>query len=242
MKKLITILTIMIVLVGAVFAANTPEAERANGTAQIDVTAKIPESVPQFQLAVKSGDIASESDDVALGTVTSSGSGENITYTTTAASLTSVKAALTDDAITELGKASSSVTIGFAINQIADANLKAAYEITVVATDLLLKKYSDGTAFSGTQTSTQKFPLEATANTKMGAAPTVTATSASVQTGLTLTAAANKLSVGYTGAAKIAATDPILELGTFSVKWMSNATAVAGDYEANVTITVTSAT
>ena len=244
MKKLIAILTIAIVLVGAVFAANSPDAKTANGSTEIVVTAKIKEDIPQFQLAIKSGNIETpKAAAIAAGTVGDDGT------TVTAANMTSTKAALTDDAITALGTANGSVTIGFAINQIAPANLKASYTITVTATDLLLKKHSDGTVISSGQTSTQKFLVDNTENTTTGATPAVTANSTAVS-GLKKTAGtgtnAHKLTVEYEGTAKVDAGDgatgnaAVVELGTFSVKWLANTTAVAGDYEAEVKIEVTS--
>ena len=63
MKKLITILTIMIVLVGAVFATPSAKAQEADGNAYIDILATILEDAPRFELTVKSGASADSGSD-----------------------------------------------------------------------------------------------------------------------------------------------------------------------------------
>lgn len=239
MKKLITILTIMIVLVGAVFAANTPEAQRANGTAAIDITAKVPEAVPQFQLIItSSSDVVGEANaDINLGTVNQGQVTPGEAASDEAAlSLASVKA------LTGNGVAAADVEVAFAINQITNANLKAAYDITITATNMDIVKLSDGTEFTsasqGFDPAKHRFTVDVTQNTTMGATPTITIGSAGASStpGLGIAVSANVLTATYDGKNQVAATK---QLGTFSVKWNKNINAVAGDYKATVTMVVT---
>lgn len=242
MKKLIAILAVMIVIAGVAFAANSSEAQTADGTAQIKVKAAVPEAIPQFQLAVKANDAAVSAvvyDNVEMG---SWSTGENPTLSAGAVNAASTD--LTADSVKKLtgngGETAADVTVQFVINQVAKANLKANYKITVSATNLFLTKYSNGTTPEATYThkSTEQFEVD-------DDTPDVTA-SETIKTdnidAITFTGTTgNTLYLQYTGNAQVdATTTNVVELGSFDVKWKKNTTAVAGDYEATVQIVVES--
>ena len=244
MKKLIAILVVMIAIVGAVFATNSNDAKTADGTAQIKVQATVTEAVPQFQLAVKTGDTAVGTiakDAVEYGSWTT---GENPTLNAGAVDAATTK--LTTTSINKLtgngGETAADVTVQFVINQVAKANLKANYKITVTATNLKLTKYSDGTvpANNYAHKSTEQFVVD-------DGTPTVTASSTVKIDNIDAitfdgtTGTDNILKLQYTGNAQVdASTASAVELGHFDVKWQKNETAVAGDYEATVEIVVES--
>ena len=134
MKKLITILAIMTVLVGAAFAAPSAKAQEADGTALIDVIATILEESPRFELAVKTGATA-----VTGGANANDGidavdpTDRTIDYTELSSTVAASLATGTE------------ATVVFSINQIASARSNATYDLTVTASDLELIQYSDGT-------------------------------------------------------------------------------------------------
>lgn len=122
MKKLITILTVMIVLVGAAFAAETPV-----GTAKIDVTATITAREPNFRLAVTAGE------NYTLG---------NPSYSDVAETPTAGSATINPDALKTTGN---NVTVNFAIQQIAEAVTYKKYYFTVNASVLELQEDANNT-------------------------------------------------------------------------------------------------
>ena len=246
MKKLITILTIMIVLVGAVFAVtnNSNDAQTADGTAQIEITAKVTEQIPQFQLAIASAEAdvsdATVSDDVEFG------SWSNATPSVlSAGTINAESSALTADAVKALtgnGVTAADVTVSFVINQIAKANLKANYKITVTAGNLNLVEYSDGTAVPTTNytlKSTEYFEVDDDTPT-VTASNTVVVDSINAITFTNTTGTDNVLHLQYTGNAQVDGSSTAVQLGSFNVKWKKNETAVAGDYKATVQIVVLS--
>lgn len=216
MKKFLIALLMMAVVLTGVFAVDgykAPDTKAAStGTAQINITTKIKEEWPKFQLAVKSGDAAVATNDV------------NATANDFTAS------ALTKDLTSD-----ASATVIFAINQVSDSRTKDNYTLTVTATDLFLVKKLDNSTitFNTTQTDDQKFLLS-----DGHATPSITGVTITNVTGDT-PASGNVLTTAYNGKkVKVAS---FLELGTFSVTWNKNDEAEAGDYEAHIILTVTSA-
>ena len=262
MKKLITVLAILVVLVGAVFAANSNEAKKAEGTAKININAKVPETIPQFSLAIGSaeGDASAASAVVQKGqwvddetkpiyAIENDPTSQRIGYEKKYEAVTVYSAANGNIASSELseaavkaltgnGAAAGDITVSFAISQVGKANLKGGYEISVTATDLDLVTFSDGTPRGTTALipATQRFVVDGkTAETDTTMAPAVSSVAASVVDGRALSDGA-KLTVTYDGSAQVAEA----EIGTFNVTWKSNTSAVAGDYQATVVMTVAS--
>lgn len=217
MKKFLIALLMMAVVLAGVFAVDGykgtgASAASSEGSAQLNITTKIAQEWPKFQLAVKSGDAAVATNDV------------NATANDFTAS------ALTKDLTSD-----ASATVVFAINQISDSRTKDNYTLTVTATDLFLVTKADGTStigFNTTQTDDQKFLLS-----DGHATPGITgAVIANVTTNSS--ASGNVLTTAYNGKkVKVASS---LELGTFSVTWNKNDEAEAGDYEAHIILTVAS--
>ena len=244
MKKLIAILVVMIVLVGAVFAdtANTAEAQRANGKAQIIVNATVTELIPQFQLAIKSdeADVSPiKADNVELGTVSNNAVSQgavNAEQTTMAAASVNT--------LTGKDTTAANVTVSFVINQVAKANLKANYSITVKASNLNLIEYSDKTAVPSTGYTLKPTEyFEVLDDTPEVTPANTTAIQVSDIDAIKFAGtSANVLQLQYTGNVQVDAnkTDKILKLGSFDVTWKPNETAVAGEYQATVEIEVKS--
>jgi hypothetical protein len=224
MKKLITVLAILVVLVGAVFAANSEDAAAAAGTSKIQVSAKIKEAVPVFQLATN------DSTDLTADKTATKETAEKPT------------ASVVETVARDTLAAGSDLTISFKLNQVAKANLKANYTIEVSADPLLLTTNSDGTPFSGTQSDVQKFLCDTPAPAISAHADYKASDAENAAVVLDLgvdTSASNKLTLEYTGKGQLNATTTApVELGTFDVKWKGNANAVAGTYTADVTMLV----
>ena len=216
MKKFLIALLMMAVVLTGVFAIDGYKGEGATaasstGTAQINITTKIKEEWPKFQLAVKSGDAAAATNDV------------------TASAVDFTASALTKDLTSD-----ASATVVFAINQVSDSRTKDNYTLTVTATDLFLVKKLDNSTitFNTTQTDDQKFLLS-----DGHATPEITGVTITNVTGAN-PASGNVLTTAYNGKkVKVASS---LELGTFSVTWNKNDGAEAGDYEAHIILTVAS--
>lgn len=224
MKKFLIALLMMAVVLVGVFAdpgldGYTDAKTSSNGTAQINITTTIKEEWPKFQLATKSGVNAAAVN--AVNAIDDDYTG----------------AVLTDALNTTLTEtADSTVTVGFAINQVSDSRTKDNYVLTVTATDLVLVTpvVGDAIAFdNANRTADQKF-------TVVDGTPGVTATQN--LTNIAPTASNNALTTHYNGK-KITAnlTDKVVELGVFDVEWNTNLNAEAGAYEAHIILTVTSA-
>lgn len=223
MKKLIVVLAIAIVLVGAVFATtnNSTEAQVADGTAAIDVKCVILEAVPVFQLKIASP-----------ATVIGAAADAVDTDTTPTATLVSDLTA-------------GNVTVNFEINQIAKANLKAKYSITASASRLELTKFANDEDAPASLVSTQYFMILNSSSQEVASINPAISKDATTNalTGIGLVDTTGALEVEYDGQAQVgtdASADSPLTLGTFSVTWKQNSTAVAGEYHATVSIQVTS--
>ncbi len=123
MKKVITILAIMMILVGSVFADTVPAGSGSNGTASLDVTIAISAQYPTFQL--KSG---SATDNVA---------------STHEANYDPADVALTADSLL-----SDDQPVSFDIVQLTRSSATAKYWLTVTATDMVLVKDASGATIS----------------------------------------------------------------------------------------------
>jgi len=221
MKKLITILTVMIVLVGAVFAVDeTPAA--ATGATQIDITAKIEVVAPRFSLATDDATdlVANVEADIVNGKTAG-----NITVQKTA-SFQQTKA-------TALG-AGTAQTISFVIKQTANSRIQTGYNLTVTATDL--KK-------DGTSTTPHEF---FTCTTKNPAVSGIAAVTDGVQPSPTTLATfaplaqdSNTLVATYAGGAIDVSTKLTNNvIGSFDVSWDGDPLAAAGTYKASIILEV----
>ncbi|MCQ2411554.1 MAG: hypothetical protein MJ057_01225 [Sphaerochaetaceae bacterium] len=216
MKKVITILAIMMILVSAVFAEVAAD---AHGAANININVNIGDEFPRFQLATKTGTTAIVSDNVAANAGTPA-----------EATLTDANKAL----LTQSGK---QIEVVFSINQIKNARCFDAYTLTVTATDLVLVKSTDesvkrdlATALTAA-TDKQKFTV---------VSGTATHTSSAVADIDYTGTDEDAILIDYQGVL-VAAEDvdsKRVEIGTASVKWNSNIDAMSGDYKATVTLTV----
>ena len=215
----------MIVLVGAVFA--TDEAKTAaNGTAAINVTATIEAHAPRFALITASG--------------VSSNVSDSVLATDTAQSFTATAATISTDLTSADG------TVAFKIQQTAASNIKATYTITVTATPMNLVAYRNGNttvAVSSIEnytqdTATEQFALST--DTAVDSTPTITASTPADASVLGLEAVNNVLTATFKGSAPLGNNDAAVDLGTFSVTWKKNPKAVAGNYSADIVMTVTS--
>ncbi len=227
MKKLITVLAILVVLVGAVFAddTNTDDAKKAYGEAQIVVKAKIPEAVPMFEL--KTSD---EQSDVITGGDSTITAATVANHTATIATRATSDATLIGNAITTLSNTENgSVSINFDIIQSTKANLKAKYKVEITATELKLKTFLDGKTLEESNVTYNAGKHSFTVET-----PVVSAVTTS-PVGTTLAPSGNVLNVTYSGANQVTAQ----KLGQAAVKWNSNVDAVSGNYEATVLMAVT---
>ena len=218
MKKLIAILTIAIVLVGAVFA-DSINGDSSNGTATIRVIANISEQHPTFQLQALQAVYTRDNFNT---TTFSSGNTSNVADSPTEGSVT-----LTTDALLENNK---TATVSFAIVQIDRATSTAKYNLSVAATNLARTKTPADTTTGVDGTAADQFFQCATT------APVINKGSIN---GITYTGdATTTLNVNYGGNTVAAAST----IATFDVVWNGKATALAGKYEATVTLTVTATT
>jgi len=231
MKKLITILTIMIVLVGAVFAVDPYEGTKtiSNGTAAIDITASVKELFPVYQLAVKTGAAAATSRNVGNGA-------EEILIDEGDVPVAN-KAAMTTDLVNQL-TAGNTAAVVFNVKQISQSRCEVDYEMVVTATKLVRVQWKD--AAGDTQQRTFEEALDAATGEE-----TFTQTIAiahdftyadSTTIGTLQTEPTDKIVAKYTGKT-ITATDSVI--GTATVTWNGNQVAKPGEYEARVLLTVT---
>ena len=220
MKKLIAILTIAIVLVGAIFAdpTNSTLAQGADGNAYIDIKTTIAELIPTFQLATNSG-VTAESAQTDTAATDSTHAQYGILTSTESAKL-----------LNENGKAA----VSFVVNQVGVARTTAGYTFTVTAGDLELTNYATNGAT--TLEANEKFTVvDSTPN--LAPIDDITKTVGNVTftiADFTHTADTNTMTVRYSGIV------PAQKIADFTVEWNANLDAVSGDYVATVQLEVSS--
>ena len=216
MKKLIAILTIAIVLVGAVFATDA---------ASIRVTTSINAVEPIYQLktAQITEDLAVAANQAAIDAITAAALAGNDSHVIT-----------TDALLT----ANQSVT--FSVYQTNISNSVKTYTLSAVATDLLLYKYKNA---QGEDVLVSATPHPETAEHPENTTFAVAAANAVMNKGNLADAKATyegngttALSITYKGNAQPA--DVVV--ATFTCTWGANADAVTGDYQGTVTLTISS--
>ena len=214
MKKLIAILTIAIVLVGAVFATSS--------NSSITVTTHIGNIEPSFKL-----------------------------------STTQVSTALGSNAagaheITEDALLASNQTVEFIITQINRSKSVKTYTLTATAEDLVLYKYKNA-AGSDVLVSTTAHPatdaekkfsivggtsgtwtVDTFTSTTAGENPTPFIPTSKVTYG----GSSSGLTVTYKGNALVASEEAPVTVAKFTCEWAANNDAVTGDYQATVTLTI----
>ncbi|MBR1582567.1 MAG: hypothetical protein IJ663_02310 [Spirochaetales bacterium] len=216
MKKLVTILTIMIVLVGAVFA--DPEAT-------LNITAMLTAQVPSFKMAITSD-----------SSVTSAAA----VYSDSANGPTTANSTLSTASVNSLIAESGTVTVNVSLSQVENARLTgtgASYILSVVASDLILQSNGANVA---SPTIFQKFTVvdSTPAITRASETLTTLVNSNPVQVA-TISAVDNELTVSYEGFVAASTNNPV-QLGTFSASWNANESAAAGDYKATITLSISS--
>lgn len=222
MKKFLACLLVFVFVVAGIFATDptVTGSDDSNGTARLIVTAHIEEQFPTFALKGKTN-IATVTDAIVDGN----------TYTP------EVLAAITDDST--LTNSEGTTTVAFSIIQTNKAVTTAHYQFGVTITDLVLVKTADNLisrsvadALSAA-TVNEKFTV-----TSGYATPAITA----VGTGNTTYTASGDgtaaLTLIYKGVPVHGETTPV-EVATFGGSWDNNEDAKAGDYKAQVTLTVT---
>lgn len=228
MKKLITILAILVVLVGTVFATDpAPQ----SGSAVIDITATIEEVTPFFVLRLTK-------DDAVKSAATSEVKASSPTHGESGLSEASIEAL----------SAGTAVTVSFDIFQrtmarlSSNATLNHSYTFTITATDLILQVNS---ANVSSPANNQKFgvvqahPAVNALETNAAAAQTITQTQG--QTAITTaTVTGSAAGTGTLGVVYDGMVPASTILGNFQVSWNGNIAAVPGDYKATVTMEVTS--
>lgn len=218
MKRIITILAIMVVLVGTVFADAT-----STGAASLKITTTITADEPTFKLSTTqvSSDLAAQTAQAAAAAALAGDSAHNIE----------------NDALL-----SANQTVKFTVTQVAKSRSTTMYTFTAAATNLELYEYQNASG-NWIQTATTAHPaadadkrfVVSAATVDTFAVPTVNEAPA----GLTATQAtyggtASAKTITYLGSSVAANTD-VLE---FTCTWQQNADAVPGHYRATVTLTV----
>ena len=221
MKKLITILTIMIVLVGAVFA---DPAATSTGNTSILVTTSISAVEPTFKLY--SGAIESLLADQTVDEAKAAAVAANHPVVIDTNSL-----------LTE------AQTVTFKVSQITNSRSIKAYTLAAEATDLVLYKYKNAqnqdvleeTTAHPAAAGKKKFEVQATTvNTfANGSLSTDDATYGGDGSAKTITYKGTSIDVTGQGKAPI-------DVATFTCTWNPNDQAVTGDYRATVTLKITS--
>ena len=247
MKKLITILAIMIVLVGTVFASTDV------GNASLIVKATISEILPTFALTTSDSDVSSITQaQYANPTAQNNGVTAAISAQTGYATITNS---------TPLVTAEGSVTVTFSVKQISDSSTTRSFYLSAQATNLVRVKdpTTNGAVNGGTGTisvtsnfsgenafdANDMFPVDGgTAGVVVptinaGAQAAVANYSTNHVKGTANATTSTTLDLTYDGV-KINAYSSNIEVGTFDVKWNANVNARPGDYEACVKLTITS--
>ena len=211
MKKLIVILAIMIVLVGAVFAEEVKG--DAAGTATINVTTSIGEEFPRFQIVATS----------------ITGAGGDLGDAATIAANGSVEID-TNDLLTK------SAEILFTINQIKDSRATVGYTIKIKATNLVLKD-----VVSPATDERFLYSVKENAGfTATGTVANVITVTAKTSTDQGFDTVDGGFDVQYLNDKYIeASANEPKAIGTVTYVWAANKTAKVGDYDATVTMTIT---
>ena len=217
MKKLIAILTIAIVLVGAVFADAT-----STGASSLRITTTISPVEPTFKLATTQvhSDLAAAADASAVNAITAAAlAGESSHVITTDA--------LLDD----------EVEVTFSVVQLTASKSVKTYTLTATATDLVLYKYQNA-AGAWVLVSTTAHPATDAEKTFEVDATTVNTFANGDLTSAQATYAGTTSSktITYKGTDVEADT----EVATFTCTWGQNENAVPGQYQGTVTLTITS--
>ena len=216
MKKLIAILVIAMVFVGAVFA----DAPAVNDAAQVKVNAEIKIQYPVYSLQATSwGENAS-----GAGTNAAFGNASVATDPVTAEGFTAENMRIGDDVLN-----TSDVTVVFTIAQTTLSRIKGAYTLSVAATDLVITKLTkpNGSKVAAGEDDKTANYFEVSAAPAI-AGETVAHTSMTNPTN-------GQLTITYDGM-KVAKDTP---LATFAYTWTHHDDRAAGDYEATVTLTIT---
>ena len=219
MKKLIAIMTIAIVLVGAVFADEA--AANANGSAQITIQTCINEQFPAYKLK-------------ATGVTTGSLSGENGAGSESAVAASNPTKGLVT--VTTDYLLDHDATVNFSIIQTKKSITIHVYNIGVTASDLVMTKKSDGSNYTPATANTydeeHKFVCS-TPNPAINTGNIAHAVVSGTNAGTATQGGAGAI-VTYDGQ-KVAAD---VTIATFSCSWTQQEKAAAGTYEATVTLTV----
>ena len=222
MKKLIAILAIMLIIVGAVFA--DPDKTDSEGTSVIKVKTSIGEQFPEYQLK-------------AISITANTGViNEAIAVKDVSDGLVTID---TNDLL------SADVEVGFEVNQIVNSRTSVAYDISITATDLvLLVTANNTTAPKANPADDEKFSVSlktsfATTDTD---ADLLTITPVTTKTG-SFAGTDGGFTVQYLDGkfvnVEAATQGSVKQIGTFAYEWAQNKTAKVGDYQATVTMVVT---
>ena len=219
MKKLIAILTIAIVLVGAVFADAT-----STGASSIKITTSVSEIEPTFRL--KAGEVTSD--------LAAAANAEAVASITAAALAGNTSYVIAQD---ELLSAAQTVT--FYVQQISRSKSIKTYTFSAAATDLVLYKYKD-TNGDDVLVSEHVHPAtEAEKKFTVGATTVNTfANGALAEAKATYGGTTSAKTVQYLGNAQPASAESPVNVVSFTCTWAANNDAVTGDYQATVTLTI----
>ena len=212
MKKLIAILTVMIVLVCSVCA---------DIQTSLDLHIMLTAQVPSFRLSITSDT------DVTSAASLDSGSG------------TSPSSALSAGSLETLLSSSGQVTVSFSLSQITNARLTGShastYTLSIEATDLILQ---DNGADVEDPDDFQIFPVDNKNPDIYIASETLITTSNSEDfTVARISSSDNELTVEYLGFVAASSNNP-RSLGNFSVSWSANEDAIPGEYKAAIKLLI----
>ena len=216
MKKLIAIVTIAIVLVGAVFAANT-EQSYASTNEKLTIVTTVTRVEPTFKLVggTASDSITQESDSVSNDNWSTAYNGATLTL-----------------AASDYNIATGDIKLFFAIRQKTNANIHKAYTFTVTASDLVYQKADNQ--------DTKEFTIQNGGIEHLTANTTLTGATTSTYPALTASVDGSNLVATYTGVVNVPTTgDQYIEIGTFDVTWPETVDAIAGTYKADIKMTFT---
>ncbi len=216
MKKLIAILMVLAIVAGFAFA----DAPAANDSAKLTVNTEVKIQYPNYSLQA--------TDWVAGGTGANASLGAAAVVATTPGTST---VRIGDDELL-----TTNTSVQFTITQTTLSRIKGVYTLGVEATNLVITQVtkSDGTKVAATDD-------EKAANFfAVSSAPTITkGASGTAPTNTSMdNTTAGSLAITYNGK-KVAKDDVI---GTFNYTWTANENNAAGDYQATVTLKITSIT
>lgn len=242
MKKLIIVLAIAIVLVGAVFATDS----------SLIVKATLAELAPTFGLTTTDTDVSS------ITMATYANSAAVVNGTASAITAATGYATITDASV--LTEANGSVTVTFSVLQISDSSTTRHYHLSAQATNLVRVKdpatnsaVNGGagqigltSAFSGNNAIDANDMIPVDGGTNGIAVPAVVAGANSAVAdyatnhvmGEANSTTSTQLDLTYDGVRIKVTSSSTFEVGKFDVKWNANNSARPGDYEACVVLTV----